>query len=244
METVVGSRGRAGQVARAAQEGRGSGASPRERRTMLVVCGRRPSRDRRRGGPPGDPAENHQEAMRRMTMRNQTRRDFVKTTARAGGALGALGALGPLACAAPGDGDMAGGDWRTARPAAHPHPRRHPLHRPAPGQVRARPGPRGVDLHPRPDRAALLPRLLRARRAPDRRPQRRPGRAGGARVGRGDRQFGLDPALGGDVDRAAAGAGWPLPLRIVHFGVPPTSRRSASTRATRWGSCRRRTSRA
>ena len=42
-------------------------------------------------------------------MTNRTRRDFVKTTARAGGALGALGALGPLACAAPGDGDMAGG---------------------------------------------------------------------------------------------------------------------------------------
>ena len=41
-------------------------------------------------------------------MTNQTRRDFVKTTARAGGALGALGALGPLACAAPGDGDMPG----------------------------------------------------------------------------------------------------------------------------------------
>lgn len=34
-------------------------------------------------------------------MRNQTRRDFVKTTARAGGALGVLGAFGPLACADP-----------------------------------------------------------------------------------------------------------------------------------------------
>ncbi|MDE2793697.1 MAG: twin-arginine translocation signal domain-containing protein [Gemmatimonadota bacterium] len=34
-------------------------------------------------------------------MRNQSRRDFVKNTARAGGALGVLGALGPLACAAP-----------------------------------------------------------------------------------------------------------------------------------------------
>ena len=45
-----------------------------------------------------------------MTTWNPTRRDFVKTTARAGGALGALGALGPLACAAPGDGDMASGD--------------------------------------------------------------------------------------------------------------------------------------
>ena len=38
-------------------------------------------------------------------MRKQTRRDFVKTTARTGGALGVLGALGPLACAAPDDGD-------------------------------------------------------------------------------------------------------------------------------------------
>ena len=37
-------------------------------------------------------------------MWNQTRRDFVKTTARAGGALGVLGAFGPLACAAPDDG--------------------------------------------------------------------------------------------------------------------------------------------
>ncbi len=38
-------------------------------------------------------------------MPNPTRRDFVKTTARTGGALGVLGALGPLACAAPDDGD-------------------------------------------------------------------------------------------------------------------------------------------
>jgi len=36
-------------------------------------------------------------------MRHPTRRDFVKTTARAGGALGVLGAFGPLACAAPDD---------------------------------------------------------------------------------------------------------------------------------------------
>ena len=36
-------------------------------------------------------------------MRHPTRRDFVKTTARTGGALGVLGALGPLACAAPDD---------------------------------------------------------------------------------------------------------------------------------------------
>lgn len=41
---------------------------------------------------------------------NQTRRDFVKTSARAGGALGVLGALGPIACAAPDDGAMAGGE--------------------------------------------------------------------------------------------------------------------------------------
>ena len=45
-------------------------------------------------------------------MTNPTRRDFVKTTARAGGALGVLGALGPLACAAPDD------------PSAPPTPRR------------------------------------------------------------------------------------------------------------------------
>lgn len=36
-------------------------------------------------------------------MPHPTRRDFVKTTARAGGALGVLGTLGPLACAAPDD---------------------------------------------------------------------------------------------------------------------------------------------
>ena len=36
-------------------------------------------------------------------MSNPTRRDFVKTTARTGGALGLLGAFGPLACAAPDD---------------------------------------------------------------------------------------------------------------------------------------------
>ncbi|MDE2877258.1 MAG: twin-arginine translocation signal domain-containing protein [Gemmatimonadota bacterium] len=36
-------------------------------------------------------------------MQNQTRRDFVKTTARTGGALGVLSTLGPLACAAPDD---------------------------------------------------------------------------------------------------------------------------------------------
>ena len=45
-------------------------------------------------------------------MRDPTRRDFVKTTARAGGALGVLGTLGPLACAAPDD------------PAAPPTPQR------------------------------------------------------------------------------------------------------------------------
>ena len=45
-----------------------------------------------------------------MTMRHPNRREFVRTTARAGGALGALGALGPLACAAPGDSGMAGDD--------------------------------------------------------------------------------------------------------------------------------------
>ena len=36
-------------------------------------------------------------------MRHPTRRDFVRTTARTGGALGVLGALGPMACAGPGD---------------------------------------------------------------------------------------------------------------------------------------------
>ena len=45
-----------------------------------------------------------------MTMSNQTRRDFVRNSVRAGGALGVMGAFGPLACAAPGDGGMAGGD--------------------------------------------------------------------------------------------------------------------------------------
>ena len=40
-------------------------------------------------------------------MSNQTRRDFVKNSVRAGGALGVMGAFGPLACAMPGDGDMA-----------------------------------------------------------------------------------------------------------------------------------------
>ena len=49
-------------------------------------------------------------------MRNRTRRDFVKTTARAGGALGALGALGPLACAVPGDGDMSAADMAPPDP--------------------------------------------------------------------------------------------------------------------------------
>ena len=49
-------------------------------------------------------------------MTNQTRRDFVKTTARAGGALGALGALGPLGCAAPDDSAMAGGDMAPPDP--------------------------------------------------------------------------------------------------------------------------------
>ena len=43
-------------------------------------------------------------------MSNQTRRDFVKNSVRAGGALGVMGAFGPLACAMPGDGGMAGGD--------------------------------------------------------------------------------------------------------------------------------------
>ena len=41
-------------------------------------------------------------------MSNQTRRDFVKNSVRAGGALGVMGAFGPLACSAPGDGAMAG----------------------------------------------------------------------------------------------------------------------------------------
>ena len=45
-----------------------------------------------------------------MTMSNQTRRDFVRNSVRAGGALGVMGAFGPLACATPGDGGMAGGD--------------------------------------------------------------------------------------------------------------------------------------
>ena len=50
-----------------------------------------------------------------MHMPDQTRRDFVKTSVRAGGALGALGALGPLACTAPGDGNT-GGDTGSPDP--------------------------------------------------------------------------------------------------------------------------------
>ena len=49
-------------------------------------------------------------------MSNQTRRDFVKNSVRAGGALGVMGAFGPLACAMPGDGGMAGGDMAPPDP--------------------------------------------------------------------------------------------------------------------------------
>ena len=132
----------------------------------------------------------------------------MKTSARAGAALGALGAFGSAACAGAAD-----------RPLRILIPWRDALHRPAPGQVRPRPGTRGLDLHPRADRAALLPRLLRARRAAHRGPHQRPHRARGPRVGRRDRQLGLLPELGRGDGGSPPRPGRTLPLRLLHLGV-------------------------
>ena len=56
----------------------------------------------------GDPATDPQQPGMTIMVWKQTRRDFVKTSVRAGGALGVLGAFGPMACAPTDEGSAPG----------------------------------------------------------------------------------------------------------------------------------------
>ena len=148
-----------------------------------------------------------------------TRRDFLGTTALAGGALG-VAALVPDAVA-----ERPGGRQsqvqRAARAAAHPHPRRHRLHRPAPGALRRGARPQGDALQPRPHQPGAVQGRL-GHRGADRRPRPEPGqlrRAEERRVGRGHRQPDHPAALGARGGGGGEGPRRALRVHLDHLGL-------------------------
>ena len=151
-----------------------------------------------------------------------SRRTFLKTTAAAGGALAAgLAGNRPLAgadstAATPGDPSNPTLPPPPAPPQPQdPRPGRHQLHRPPSGRVRPVARPRSHPLQPGPHQHAPLP----GSREAGRRPQRRPDRPAGSQLGRGDRQFGHQPALGRTQRRSAQGHLRALHLRLHTVGV-------------------------
>ncbi len=151
---------------------------------------------------------------------SSNRREFLRTTAIAGGALG-LGLSSVrirrrarrrrCSCRGPPSSPP-----RRAQAAPHPHPRRDRLHRAASGALRA--GARAQD-HPVQSRQDQPGALSRRREAAGRPPDRRLRVAQGKGVGRRHRQSDDDPALGAPGRRGPQGAHQAVRLHLDHFDL-------------------------